>query len=118
MPLLRAQAERARAKKLQPVVEFYADWCPPCREFAKSLDDPRMREAMRGTYLVKLNMDDWHDKLKGTPFHPVRSIPRFYVLGDDGKPNGQMLDGDRWGKSTIENMSAALAKLLGHGSAW
>jgi len=111
-PLLRAQAERARDKHLLPVIEFYADWCAPCRAFQGSLDDPRMVEALRGTYLVKLNLDDWHDKLVGTGF-TVRSIPAFYLVDSAGRPTGKMLDGDRWGKPTPASMSASLGKFLG-----
>jgi thiol-disulfide isomerase/thioredoxin len=111
--LLRAQVERARDKHLQPVIEFYADWCPPCRAFQNSLGDPRMIEALRGSYLVKLNLDDWHDKLDGTGFR-VATIPRFYLVGPDGRPSGKMLDGDKWGKPTPDKMSVSLSEFLGH----
>jgi thioredoxin-like negative regulator of GroEL len=94
------------------VIEFYADWCAPCQAFQKSLGDPRMAEALRGTFLVKLNLDDWHDKLGGTGFK-VDVIPAFYLVGDDGRPTGKMLDGNRWGRSTVPNMSAALRAFLG-----
>ncbi len=110
-PLLRAQVERARSKSLRPMLEFYADWCPPCRAFQENLSDPRMIDALRGTYLIKLNLDDWHDKLVGTGF-VVRSIPAFFFVGADGRPTGKMLDGDKWGKATPANMSASLTTFL------
>ncbi len=110
-PLLRAQVERARDRQLRPLIEFYADWCPPCRAFQKSLDDPRMIEALRGTLLVKLNLDDWHDKLDGTGFR-VPSIPAFFLVGRDGRPAGKMLDGDKWGRPTPDTMSASLRTFL------
>lgn len=111
-PLLRDVVARAKEKALRPVVEFYADWCPPCRVFKESLGDPQIAEALDGTYLVKLNLDDWHDKLRGTGF-TVKTIPSFYLLGAQGRPNGKMLDGDKWGKSTPASMGAALRAFLG-----
>ena len=55
---------------------------------------------------------DWHEKLEGTGF-AVQSIPSFYLVRDDGHPTGKMLDGDRWGRNTPDNMAAALRTLLG-----
>ncbi len=110
-PLLVTQFERAQKKNLRPVIEFYADWCEPCRAFQENLEEPRMKAALTGTFLVKLNLDDWHDKLKETGFK-VRSIPAFFFIGPDGRPKGKMLDGDKWGKATPANMSASLTKWL------
>jgi thiol-disulfide isomerase/thioredoxin len=111
-PLLRTAAERAREKGLRPVIEFYADWCPPCRAFDAGMRTPEITGALAGTYLVKLNMDDWHDKLKDTGF-TVRSIPSFFFIGTDGRPAGKMLDGDKWGsKITPARMGEALRAWL------
>lgn len=111
-PLLRDEAKRAKDKGLVPIVEFYADWCAPCRVFQRNQHAPEIAAALQGAHLVKLNLDDWHDKLKGTGFAP-RTIPSFYVFGGDGRPTGKMLDGDKWGKSTPARMGAALAEFLG-----
>ena len=111
LPLLRDHGDRARARGLVPVVEFHADWCPPCRTFDASMRAPEITEALEGTYLVKLDMDDWHDKLKGTGFAP-RSIPSFYFITAEGRPTGKMLDGDKWGKASAARMGAALKAFL------
>ena len=71
-----------------------------------------MVEALRGAYLVKLNMDDWYDKLRGTGF-VVPSIPLFYRLGPEGRPTGKSLDGGRWGRATPARMAEALKAFLG-----
>jgi thiol-disulfide isomerase/thioredoxin len=107
LPLLRDEVGRAKAKSLRPVVEFYADWCPPCKIFDRSMHHPAMEEALAGIYLIKLNLDDWHDKLPGTGF-TVKTIPQFYLLGESGRPTGKMLDGDKWGRPTPAIMATSL----------
>jgi hypothetical protein len=110
-PLLRDEAKRARDKGLVAVLEFHADWCAPCRVFQANLRAPEIAAALEGVHLVRLNLDDWHDKLPGTGFAP-RTIPSFYVFGADGRPAGKMLDGDKWGKASPARMGAALAEFL------
>lgn len=110
-PLLRDEAKRARDKGLIAVIEFYADWCAPCRVFQQNLRAPEIAAALARMYLVKLNLDDWHDKLRGTGFAP-RTIPSFYFFGADGRPTGKMLDGDKWGKASPARMGTALAEFL------
>lgn len=107
LPLLRDEHQRARAKGLVPVVYFYADWCPPCRVFQQNMKAPEIADALDGVHLVKLNMDDWHDKLKGTGFAP-KTIPSFYFVTEAGRPTGKLLDGDKWKKATPGQIGAAI----------
>jgi thiol-disulfide isomerase/thioredoxin len=116
VPVLVTQAQRARDKNLRPVAYFYADWCPPCKLFQASLDDPKIQDALHGVFLIKLNLDDWHDKAKGSPY-VVKFIPSFFLVQPDGKPLGKLLDGDKWGKkATVETLAASLTKFLAQGT--
>lgn len=110
-PLLVEEAKRAQAKGFVAVIEFYAPWCAPCRVFKQHMDAPEIQAALAGTHLVMLNLDDWHDKLKGTGFAP-KTIPSFYFFDANGRPIGKLLDGDRWGKSTPARMGEALEAFL------
>lgn len=108
LPLLRAEAGRAKKRGLAPFVEFYADWCAPCKVLAKSMSDARVADAFRGTYVIKLNLDDWQDKLAGTGFDP-RVIPAFYALDEEGRPTGRKIDEKAWKKTTPATIAGPLA---------
>jgi thiol-disulfide isomerase/thioredoxin len=102
--ILKAEAQKAAALGRHPYVEFYADWCPPCNAIQKNLGDPRMVEAFAGTYIIKLNTDDWGDKLSGTGLY-VPAIPAFYELDASGRPTGRMITGAAWGEDIPANIA-------------
>jgi len=102
--ILKAEAQKAAGLGRQPYVEFYADWCPPCNAIRDSLGDPRMVEAFAGTYIIKLDTDDWGDKLSGTGLY-VPAIPAFYELDAQGKPTGWMITGTAWGEDVPANIA-------------
>ena len=108
VPLLKAEAVKAKALSLRLFVEFRADWCGPCVALEKSMDDARMKAAFAGTYVVHLDADAWaSSQLAGTGFDPT-AIPVFYEIGDDGKPMGRKIDGGAWGDNVPENMAPPL----------
>jgi hypothetical protein len=107
VPLLKDEAARAKQKGLVPVVEFYANWCKPCKVFHENMNKGEIAGALQGHYLVKLDLDDWHDKVRKTPYWP-KKIPAFFHVGDDGLPRGKMLDGDGWKKGTPEDIGLSL----------
>jgi thiol-disulfide isomerase/thioredoxin len=111
---LKAEAAKAKAKGLKPHVEFWASWCQPCMDLAKSLGDPRMEAAFKGTYIIRLNADEWGDKLAGTGLN-ASAIPVFYELDADGKKTGKTIDGGAWGENIPENMAPPLDQYF-HGS--
>src|SRR5262245_40197055 len=53
--VLRAEVAKAKAQGLAPHVELTAGWCAPCRAIKTSLEDPRMKAAFKGTYIVQLD---------------------------------------------------------------
>jgi thiol-disulfide isomerase/thioredoxin len=111
---VRAEVAKAKAQGLTPFVEFAAGWCPPCQAIKKSLDDPQMKAAFKGTYIIRLDADAWGEHLAGSGFSP-RSIPVFYQLDGDGKPTGKTIDGSAWADNIPVNMAPPLDKFF-HGT--
>lgn len=106
-PLLKAEVAKAKKSNLKPFVEFHAAWCGPCVALEKSMSDQRMIDAFDGTYVIRLDLDDWSSKLEGTGFR-ANAIPVFYRLDDDGKPTGKTIDGGAWEDNIPENMAPPL----------
>lgn len=97
----------AKAAKLTPYVELWATWCPPCKKLEASMGDERMQKAFAGVYLIRLDSDEWGDKLKPAGFDNS-SIPVFFEIDDTGKPTGRSINGGAWGEDVPENMAPPL----------
>jgi hypothetical protein len=74
-----------------------------------------MANAFDGVYLIHLNADKWgwHLEKEGFPFD---GIPVFFKLDSDGKPTGEVIDGNAWGENIPENMAPPLDEFF-HGKA-
>jgi len=59
------------------VIDFYADWCPPCRRLSPLLD--AVAAMMPNITFVKINRDHFKDLAKA---YNVTSIPTLIFLRD------------------------------------
>lgn len=66
------------------IVDFYADWCGPCRRLSPILEE--IAAEQKGKIIIyKVNVDDERDI--ATAFG-IRSLPTLFFISADGTING------------------------------
>lgn len=114
--LLAQEAQKAIALGQLPVVEFDATWCPPCQAIEEGLKSGNelMLKAYAGTYIIKLDVDEWgwsDSKLHDFKFD---GIPVYFKLDAQGHPTGETIDGNAWGDNIPENIAPPMDQFF-HG---
>lgn len=100
----------ALSKNQKVFIQITAEWCSPCIRLRKKTNDPLMKSAYQGTYIIRLDRDEWEQDfseigIKKTP------IPIFWELGSDNenlKVTNYALDGNYWKEITAEALSPVL----------
>jgi len=114
--MLATEAQKAASQGLMPMVEFDATWCPPCQAIDKSIKEKNklMLDAYRGTYIIKLDVDEWvwdDGRVQNFAFD---GIPVYFKLDANGQQTGEVIDGNAWGDNIPENMAPPMDKFF-HG---
>lgn len=115
--MLAEEAEKAAALGQIPVVEFDATWCPPCIaiDAAIEAEDTLMVDAYAGTYIIKLDVDEWGWNDGQVEFFQFKYIPVYFKLDRSGNPTGEMIDGGAWNEDIPENIAPVMDEFF-HGS--
>jgi thiol:disulfide interchange protein DsbD len=87
-PYSEEKVEQAVNRGKPTIIDFYADWCAPCRELEEiTFHDPKVVKAAESFSMLKVDLTR-----KGDPLHQVllnryevHGVPTIVFLGPDGK---------------------------------
>ena len=68
--------------ELPAIIDFYADWCGPCKMVAPALEE--LSEEYKDKIVIYKVDTDAEPELSAV--FGIRSIPTFLFIGADGKP--------------------------------
>jgi thiol-disulfide isomerase/thioredoxin len=114
--LLAQEAQKASALGQMPVVEFEATWCPACKAIEKGLKskNKQLLKAFAGTYIIKLDVDEWGWGDSDLHDFDFDGIPVYFKLDAQGHPTGEVIDGNAWGDNIPENIAPPMDEFF-HG---
>jgi hypothetical protein len=103
-----SHAHEAERRGLRPFLEFTASWCPPSAAFDGALDHPLMVQALTGTYLIRVDIDEFGGFSYEKYGFKVFGVPLFFELDAEGRPTGRQITSNAWGPDIPENMSRVM----------
>ena len=110
---LQQQEQQAEKSHEKMFVQITADWCIHCRMLNASLNNSKMKDAFKGTYIVQVDADEWKDQL-GSIGIQLNGIPAFYQISKDGLVTSYTINGGAWGEDTVANMAPPLKNYFSH----
>ena len=114
--MLADESKKATALEQMPVVEFDATWCPPCIAIDTVIESRNelMLKAYAGTYIIKLDVDEWGWDNGGFQDFRFDGIPVYFKLDSQGHQTGEVIDGGAWGEDIPENIAPVMDEFF-HG---
>ncbi|RNC72296.1 MAG: TlpA family protein disulfide reductase [Desulfuromonadales bacterium] len=122
------QISLANYKGYVLVVDFFATWCPPCREAIPHLNSLNKKYGKQGLQVLGLSLDEGDEggvkefiasKRISYPValasqdvqtdYGLRSLPTVYVINKKGVVADKFMGGS---EETLRNMEALIKKLL------
>jgi thiol-disulfide isomerase/thioredoxin len=88
-------------------IQITATWCGPCKRLQASMPHKLMQEAFTGTYVVKLDADEWKEDFASINI-TIKAVPTFYLITDNGKASNYTVNGGAWAEDIPKNMAPVL----------
>lgn len=109
------------------IVNFWATWCPPCREEMPSMERAWQKIQSEGINMIGINVGENFDTVFGftgqievsfpllldsdgqhSKTWPIRGLPTTFVLNNEGEITYQAIGGRDWAEDTILDLVRAL----------
>jgi len=116
--MLADESKKAAALGQMPVVEFDATWCPPCLAIDSAIEarNELMLSAYGGTYIIKLDVDEWGWNNGQVENFRFDAIPVYFKLDADGNQTSEVIDGGAWGEDIPENIAPVMDEFFHSGN--
>jgi thiol:disulfide interchange protein len=75
---------------MQPYLYFYADWCDRCQAINRNVNNPSVRKALMGRYIIAVDITPWSSDIKREGYK-VDRIPTIFALNDKGQVSSKKL---------------------------
>jgi thiol-disulfide isomerase/thioredoxin len=107
LTLMQAHVKKAQELKQKLFIQITATWCGPCKRLQAAMPDDLMQDAFAGTYIVKLDADEWEDDFSQINIK-INAVPVFFKVDADGKATDYTVNGGAWAEDIAINMAPPL----------
>jgi len=107
------EAAVAEAHGLAPFLELTSDMSRRCALVDHSFGDPGMRQALAGTYIIRVDINRWVGRFGSTGIDRLpMALPGFVELADGGRATGPYIDARSWLADAPSAVAPSLAAFV------